>query len=519
MQPTLAALARRLDADTFFQVSRNAIVSLDAIREAKPFPDGTGEVILTNGLTLPVTRRRWRMLLGAPRAISRAADDARVQSRPCPSLDAICWRWPPAPAHLGSSAQHHVVDVASSPRHSSPLLRPAKKSFWCDHSGRPTTRRRSRCSIRGSRRSNTSTCARTCRCRRASTAATWTLQVDGEVNTAADADARRPAQDAVGHGHGDPRVRRQRPRVLRSAGGRHPVGQGRGRHRALDRRAHGRRAQARRRQEHRPVRGHERRRSPARAPCPTSSASCRSRRRMHPDTMLAYEMNGQPIPPLHGFPLRAIVPGWEGAYSVKWLTSLRVVDRESDSFWVATAYRYPTKRVAPGAAVDPKDMAPLTGLVVKSLITRPLDGATVAPGQDRRGRLCVGRRNGHRARGRVDRSRRHAGSRRASPANRRSMRGAASSSHSTRTRPESYLIMSRATDASGRTQPMTPPWNPSGYLWNAPDRCASRSRRDEAAGAASPRSPSAVAGRRLTRAGLAAGPGPRDGDDALPELS
>ena len=63
LQPTLAALARRLDADTFFQVSRTAIVSLDAVKEAKPFPDGTGEVILTNGLTLPVTRRRWRMLM------------------------------------------------------------------------------------------------------------------------------------------------------------------------------------------------------------------------------------------------------------------------------------------------------------------------------------------------------------------------------------------------------------------------------------------------------------------------
>ena len=40
---------------------------------------------------------------------------------------------------------------------------------------------------------------------------------------------------------------------------------------------------------------------------------------MHPDTILAYEMNGVPIPAVHGFPLRAIVPGWEGAYSVKWL--------------------------------------------------------------------------------------------------------------------------------------------------------------------------------------------------------
>jgi two-component system LytT family response regulator len=63
MQPTLAALARRLDPHAFLQVSRTAIVSLDAIHEARPFPDGTGEVVLSNGLTFPVTRRRWRLLM------------------------------------------------------------------------------------------------------------------------------------------------------------------------------------------------------------------------------------------------------------------------------------------------------------------------------------------------------------------------------------------------------------------------------------------------------------------------
>jgi two-component system, LytTR family, response regulator len=63
MQPTLAALARRLDPQSFLQVSRTAIVHLDAIREAKPFADGTGEVVLSNGATFPVTRRRWRLLM------------------------------------------------------------------------------------------------------------------------------------------------------------------------------------------------------------------------------------------------------------------------------------------------------------------------------------------------------------------------------------------------------------------------------------------------------------------------
>ena len=63
MQPTLASLARRLDADAFFQVSRAAIIRLDAVKEAKPFTDGTGEITLANGQTMLVARRRWRALL------------------------------------------------------------------------------------------------------------------------------------------------------------------------------------------------------------------------------------------------------------------------------------------------------------------------------------------------------------------------------------------------------------------------------------------------------------------------
>ena len=63
MQPTLAALARRLDPGQFFQVSRTSIIRLDAVKEAKPFSDGTGEIVLANGQTMIVARRRWRELL------------------------------------------------------------------------------------------------------------------------------------------------------------------------------------------------------------------------------------------------------------------------------------------------------------------------------------------------------------------------------------------------------------------------------------------------------------------------
>ena len=189
---------------------------------------------------------------------------------------------------------------------------------------------------------------------------------------------------------------------------------------------------------------------------------------LHPDTVIAYEMNGQPIHPLHGFPLRAVIPGWEGAYSIKWLTNLRVLDKEFDGFWVATGYRYPTRVVAPGTAVDAKDMAPLTGLVVKSLITKPLNATVASPGKiDVAGFAWAGEIDI----ARVDVSTDHGATwlparlvgERAKYAWRRF-------EYSFQTpRPESYLILSRATDANGKTQPMTPAWNPSGYLWNAPD--------------------------------------------------
>ena len=63
MQPTLAQLLRRLDPQQFVQVSRAVVVRLDAVREAKPNSDGTGQIVLSNGTAVEVSRRRWRPLL------------------------------------------------------------------------------------------------------------------------------------------------------------------------------------------------------------------------------------------------------------------------------------------------------------------------------------------------------------------------------------------------------------------------------------------------------------------------
>lgn len=187
------------------------------------------------------------------------------------------------------------------------------------------------------------------------------------------------------------------------------------------------------------------------------------------DTLLAYEMNGQSLPVPHGFPLRAIVPGWEGAYSVKWLTHIRVSDREHDGAFVQAGYRYPRRPVAPGATVSAADMEPLTGMVVKSVITSPVAVATMAEVPVRvRGFAWAGEaeiagvdvstdggRTWQRARLGPDRARwawRQFEHEWRPPA------------------PGSYVVMSRARDTGGRTQPIVPDWNPSGYLWNAIDR-------------------------------------------------
>jgi sulfite oxidase len=187
------------------------------------------------------------------------------------------------------------------------------------------------------------------------------------------------------------------------------------------------------------------------------------------DTILAYEMNGDALPILHGFPLRAVVSGWEGAYSVKWLTDIQVLEKEYDGFFVKTAYRFPNRPVAPGEAVAPQDMIPLTGLVVKSFINSPLDGATLTPGKIRlSGFAWAGESNILK----VDVSMDNGSSWFPAKLGKERQRYAWQSFEYEFdiSRPGSYLLMSRATDDKGNVQPIAPQWNPSGYLWNVIDK-------------------------------------------------
>jgi DMSO/TMAO reductase YedYZ molybdopterin-dependent catalytic subunit len=72
---------------------------------------------------------------------------------------------------------------------------------------------------------------------------------------------------------------------------------------------------------------------------------------MRPEVLLAYEMNGRPLEPQHGFPLRLLVPAWYGMTSVKWLTRIEAVTEPFQGFHQAVAYRYQESEEDPGERV------------------------------------------------------------------------------------------------------------------------------------------------------------------------
>ena len=105
---------------------------------------------------------------------------------------------------------------------------------------------------------------------------------------------------------------------------------------------------------------------------------------MEETTLIAYEMNGEPLPHLNGFPARLILPGWTGTYWTKHLTSVRAVTKPFDGFWMKSAYRVPTGKfplVARFISQETETNTPITEMVVNSLLTSHQDGAAVKVGK------------------------------------------------------------------------------------------------------------------------------------------
>lgn len=99
-----------------------------------------------------------------------------------------------------------------------------------------------------------------------------------------------------------------------------------------------------------------------------------------PETLLALEMNGTILPPVHGYPVRALVPGWIGARSVKWLSRIEVRRTPSENYFQSVAYRLFPAGVGPENVVW-EEGAMLGEQPVTTIVTSPEPGARITAGR------------------------------------------------------------------------------------------------------------------------------------------
>jgi DMSO/TMAO reductase YedYZ molybdopterin-dependent catalytic subunit len=181
---------------------------------------------------------------------------------------------------------------------------------------------------------------------------------------------------------------------------------------------------------------------------------------LHPDTLLAYAMNGDALPVEHGFPVRLIVPGWYGVAAVKWVTRITALSHAFDGFFQVDRY------VMARSGEDQATATPLTRMRIRSVISEPEPDAELRRGEHYvRGFAWSGAGVITRVEVSVD-------------------GGAAWQAAELTSRPERYAwrrweyrwrattpgpatLASRAFDAAGNRQPAEPEWNRLGYANNA----------------------------------------------------
>ena len=192
------------------------------------------------------------------------------------------------------------------------------------------------------------------------------------------------------------------------------------------------------------------------------------------DSLVAYAMNGEPLPMLNGFPIRLVVPGWFATYWVKALTWIRVLDQPDDNFWMKSAYRIPD---TPRGSTTPDSaragavrMIPIHRMPVRSFLISP-DGNAKLPaglpvtvrgiafsGYGRLGKVEISEDDGHSWRD--------------------AELGTDHGPYAFRTWEAAWTpretgvatLAVRATDEGGNMQPDEGVWNPGGYLWNRIER-------------------------------------------------
>lgn len=208
---------------------------------------------------------------------------------------------------------------------------------------------------------------------------------------------------------------------------------------------------------------------PVVASVPLFTRSIPLEKAVHPDTILAYDMNGRPLPLLHGAPLRVITPGWMADSCTKWLTDITVQADEAKGYYMQTAYRVPVTAIQPNSGLPGTSMVPVEAMVVKSLIVAPVNGDEVGRGPVTvQGVAWSGETSIATVELSFDDGKTWEPARLVGEDEPYAWRqwqflwrptGAGS-----------VTMLCRATDSTGQVQPQTTSWNPSGFLWNGWDR-------------------------------------------------
>ena len=185
------------------------------------------------------------------------------------------------------------------------------------------------------------------------------------------------------------------------------------------------------------------------------------------EVMLAWQMNGAELPFLNGYPLRLVVPGYFGTYWIKHVSEIQVLDSAFQGFWMASAYRIPDNECAcvePGTS--PSATKPIGRFTVRSFITSLADDARIQVNRETVVRGIAF--DGGQGIAEVAFSYNGGGTWQAARL------GASHGRYSfhewtarfTPTQKGALQLKVRATSRSGETQPLTPHWNPPGYMRN-----------------------------------------------------
>ncbi len=187
---------------------------------------------------------------------------------------------------------------------------------------------------------------------------------------------------------------------------------------------------------------------------------------MEEHTLVVLGMNDGPLPKIHGYPLRLLVPGWAGSASTKWLHTLSVLDAPFKGTYMDSSYRIPRTPVKPGEKMPPNALV-TEAWPVKSMITHPAPNTAFKVGQPVliEGRAWVGEG----VIDRVDVSYDEGVSWQRAAIN------SGADKYAWRIFSHEYwpkrggfvTVLARAADDRGNVQPITATWNPLGYYWNS----------------------------------------------------